>query len=316
MSAWRNSRRSPRPGAQAVAVAADVLLAVGSCESLVPAAKALLATLAKLLTPARVPGAAVRVGLSVRRSGPCRPRPHPLPLLQPGRCAPHTCDTCRVQACERLRPTGCMGRARLRWRPRPMTWLCAQPRTRERSRAPCRRRCSRTRWRSCCPCCCCRPSACARWTPRRSRASFTITATEWQPCFRVGWCACGPPADQPARARALCAALRGGTGLSAAARRCVRAGRHLPCGGRARGGQSGRAVVPGPGALCRGGAAQDGRRLCAPPCCACRGRDLLRAPTELCDASAAARRFTLHSSARWACLSSLARTTRAPQLCL
>ncbi len=63
-------RRLPRPGAQAVSVAADVLLAVGSCESLLPAAKALLATLAKLLAPARVPGAAVRVGLSVSRAPP------------------------------------------------------------------------------------------------------------------------------------------------------------------------------------------------------------------------------------------------------
>jgi len=62
------SRPLLRPSAQAAAVAADMLLAVGSCESLLPAAKALLATLAKLLAPAHVPGAAVRAGLSVRRS--------------------------------------------------------------------------------------------------------------------------------------------------------------------------------------------------------------------------------------------------------
>jgi len=50
-----------------------VLLAVGSCESLLPAAKALLATLAKLLALEHVPSAAVRAGLSVSRSGSCRP---------------------------------------------------------------------------------------------------------------------------------------------------------------------------------------------------------------------------------------------------
>jgi len=58
---------------QAVAHAADVLLAVGPCESLLPAAKALLATLAKLLAMEHVPSAALRAGLSVSRSGPAAP---------------------------------------------------------------------------------------------------------------------------------------------------------------------------------------------------------------------------------------------------
>jgi hypothetical protein len=50
-----------------------VLLAVGPCESLLPAAKALLATLAKLLAIEHVPSAALRTGLSVSRTGPAAP---------------------------------------------------------------------------------------------------------------------------------------------------------------------------------------------------------------------------------------------------
>jgi hypothetical protein len=63
------------PSTQAVVHARDVLLAVGSCESQLSAAKALLATLAKLLALEHVPSAAMRAGFSVSRSGSCKSPP-------------------------------------------------------------------------------------------------------------------------------------------------------------------------------------------------------------------------------------------------
>ncbi len=64
-----------------------MLLAVGPCEGQQLAAKALLATLAKLLATAHAQRVALRVGLLVSRSSPCSPT---LPALRPG----HACLTC------------------------------------------------------------------------------------------------------------------------------------------------------------------------------------------------------------------------------
>jgi hypothetical protein len=55
--------------AQAVIHAVDVLLAVGAVQPVPLAAKALLATLAKLLAAAHAPGAALEAGLKVSRIG-------------------------------------------------------------------------------------------------------------------------------------------------------------------------------------------------------------------------------------------------------
>jgi hypothetical protein len=65
------------------------------------------------------------------------------------------------------------------------------------------------------------------------------------------------------------AALHFCQALSAGACSPGRAGHRRPARGgrRGRGGQGGRAGVRGPGALCRGGAAQAGRALCALRCC-------------------------------------------------
>ncbi len=58
-------------GAQAVDHAVDLLQDTRLAGAAPPAAKALLATLAKLLATAHAPGAAVRAGLSVRRARSC-----------------------------------------------------------------------------------------------------------------------------------------------------------------------------------------------------------------------------------------------------
>ncbi len=59
--------------AQAVANAIELLRATGPVRPVPPAARALLATLAKLLAKTHVPGAAVCTGLTVRRAAPCTP---------------------------------------------------------------------------------------------------------------------------------------------------------------------------------------------------------------------------------------------------
>ncbi len=48
---------------------------------------------------------------------------------------------------------------------------CARARSSRPAATPCRRSCCRTRRRSCCPCCFCRLSACARWTSQTSACS-------------------------------------------------------------------------------------------------------------------------------------------------
>ena len=82
-----------------------------------------------------------------------------------------------------------------------------------------------------------------------------------------------PPALRPFEAAA---ALRATPRSDARARACRDAGRNQRARGRRqpRGVQSGRAGVPGPGALCRGGADRAGRALCARPrrgACPCQG---------------------------------------------
>ncbi len=51
----------------------ELLRATGPVRPVPPAARALLTTLAKLLATTRMPGAAVRTGLTVRRAAPCTP---------------------------------------------------------------------------------------------------------------------------------------------------------------------------------------------------------------------------------------------------
>ncbi len=71
MQAWQPLSLCAAAGVQAVQHAVALLLAAGPGDAVAPAAKALLATLAKLLASVLAPGAAWRAGLSVRRAACC-----------------------------------------------------------------------------------------------------------------------------------------------------------------------------------------------------------------------------------------------------
>ncbi len=76
-----------------------------------------------------------------------------------------------------------------------------------------------------------------------------------------------PPPASVLRPSEVAAVLRAAPRIDARVRACRDAGRNRRARGRRqpRGVQSGRAGVPGPGALCRGGADRAGRALCARP---------------------------------------------------
>jgi hypothetical protein len=71
MQAWRPLSIGAATGVQAVQHAVAVLLAAGPGAAVAPAAKALLATLAKLLATAHAANPAWRAGLWVRRAACC-----------------------------------------------------------------------------------------------------------------------------------------------------------------------------------------------------------------------------------------------------
>ena len=174
---------------------------------------------------------------------------------------------------------------------------------------PCRPSCCRTRRRSCCPCCSCGLSACARWAPAHLTPSFAgDKVLDFLPrtVVRMPLPAAHPPVGAAELGRAWQERAR--------ACLCGRADHRRAARGVPRGLQGDCAGVPGPGALCCGGAARAGRAMCAPPCL----RTILLIvgrPRQLCASGCTAASVVSDSRACVACLlllqASICRGTRA-----